>query len=167
VRHAEQVVDVVTPLLHGPWRGHGARRVAQQFSGRRQRPRCSPRRPGCLRGSVLSRRVHSNSCCTRHLEVGGPWCGRGILLLQHEVLGHEILVLDDVDHDVEQENKQNLKPSPYLARQMSERKSPAGWRNAPTLNPKMRRGLSVLLVRWKREEHKNTQNFRVVQAAGA
>jgi hypothetical protein len=37
----------------------------------------------------------------------------------------------------------NLKPSPYLARQMSERKSPAGWRNAPALNPKMRRGLSV------------------------
>jgi hypothetical protein len=29
---------------------------------------------------------------------------------------------------------------------MSERKSPAGWRSAPTLNPKMRRGLSVLLV---------------------
>jgi hypothetical protein len=43
----------------------------------------------------------------------------------------------------------NLMPSPYLARQMSERKSPAGWRSAPALNPKMRRGLSVLLVSWK------------------
>jgi hypothetical protein len=43
----------------------------------------------------------------------------------------------------------NLMPDPYLARQMSERKSPAGWRNAPALNPKMRRGLSVLLVSWK------------------
>jgi hypothetical protein len=40
----------------------------------------------------------------------------------------------------------NLKPSPYLAHQMSERKSPAGWRNAPALNPKMRRGLSVLPI---------------------
>jgi hypothetical protein len=29
----------------------------------------------------------------------------------------------------------NLMPDPYLARQMSERKSPAGWRNAPALNP--------------------------------
>jgi hypothetical protein len=29
---------------------------------------------------------------------------------------------------------------------LSERKSPAGWRNAPALNPKMRRGLSVLPV---------------------
>jgi hypothetical protein len=38
----------------------------------------------------------------------------------------------------------NLMPRPYLARQMSERKSPAGWRNAPALNPKMRRSLSVL-----------------------
>jgi hypothetical protein len=45
---------------------------------------------------------------------------------------------------------------------LSERKSPAGWQNAPVLNPKMRRDLSVLPVRWKREELKNTQGFRVV-----
>jgi hypothetical protein len=45
--------------------------------------------------------------------------------------------------------------------------SPPGWRNAPALNPKMRRGLSVLPARWNREEHKNTQGFRVVRAAGA
>jgi hypothetical protein len=45
--------------------------------------------------------------------------------------------------------------------------SPAGWRNAPTLNPKMRRGLSVLPARWIRDKHKSTQGFRVVQAAGA
>jgi hypothetical protein len=45
--------------------------------------------------------------------------------------------------------------------------SPVGWRNAPALNPKMRRGLSVLPIRWKWEEHKNTQGFRVVQAAEA
>jgi hypothetical protein len=43
----------------------------------------------------------------------------------------------------------------------------AGWRNAPALNPKMRRGLSVLPATWIRDEHKNTQGFRVVQAAGA
>jgi hypothetical protein len=45
--------------------------------------------------------------------------------------------------------------------------SPAGWQNAPALNPKMRRGLSVLPVRWSREEHKNTRGFRVVRAVGA
>jgi hypothetical protein len=84
--------------------------------------------------------VH-NSHRTRRREVGGPWSGRGLLLLQHEVLGHEILMLDDVDHGVEQKNKQKLKAkAPYLARQMTERKSPAGWRNALALNPKIRRG---------------------------
>jgi hypothetical protein len=33
-----------------------------------------------------------------------------------------------------------------LQKPLPERKSPTGWRNAPALNPKMRRGLSVLLV---------------------
>jgi hypothetical protein len=39
---------------------------------------------------------------------------------------------------------------------LSERKSSAGWRNAPALNPKMRRGLSVLPVSWIRDEHTRT-----------
>jgi hypothetical protein len=43
---------------------------------------------------------------------------------------------------------------------------PAGWQNAPALNPNMRRGLSGLLVCWKVEEHMRTQGFRVIQAAG-
>jgi hypothetical protein len=51
---------------------------------------------------------------------------------------------------------------------LSESKSLAGWRSAPALNPKMRRGLGVLLDRWnEREELKNTQGFRVVRATGA
>jgi hypothetical protein len=51
---------------------------------------------------------------------------------------------------------------------LSERKSPAGWQSAPALNPKMRRGLGVLLDRWSEgEELRNTQGFRVVRAAGA
>jgi hypothetical protein len=36
---------------------------------------------------------------------------------------------------------------------MSERKSPAGWRSAPALNPRMRRSLSVLLVTRLVDEH--------------
>jgi hypothetical protein len=51
--------------------------------------------------------VHSSSTGCR--EVGGPRCGGGILFLHHEVLGHEIMVLDDVDHGVEQKNKQKPK----------------------------------------------------------
>jgi hypothetical protein len=61
----------------------------------------------------------------------------------------------------------NLKPRPLPGAPIVGRNSLAGWRNAPTLNPKMRRGLSILPVRWKQEEHKNTQGFRVVQAAEA
>jgi hypothetical protein len=74
-------------------------RVAQQFPGRRQRPRHSPRRSRRLRRSVLPCRVQSSS--TKRRAVGGPQCGRSSLFLHHEVLGHEIMVLDDVDHGVE------------------------------------------------------------------
>jgi hypothetical protein len=52
--------------------------------------------------------VH-NSGCTRRKEIGGPRCGRGNRLFHHEVLGHEIMVLDDVNHGVELENKQKPK----------------------------------------------------------
>jgi hypothetical protein len=57
------------------------------------------------------------------------------------------MVLDDLDHGVEQENKQkpNTK-TPYLARQMSERKFSGRVAERTALNPKMRRGLSVLPV---------------------
>jgi hypothetical protein len=44
---------------------------------------------------------------------------------------------------------------------------PAGWQNAPAINPKMRRGLSGLSVCCKVGEHTRTRGFRVVQAAGA
>jgi hypothetical protein len=78
------------------------------------------------------------------------------------------MVLDDVDHSIEQKNKQkpNAK-APTWRTKCRRGNSLAGWRNAPALNPKMRRGLSVLLVRWIQDEHKNTQGFRVVQAAVA
>jgi hypothetical protein len=58
----------------------------------------------------------------------------------------------------------NLMPSPYPARQMSESKSPAGWRSALALNPKMRMGLSVLLVSWK--SGKNTRTHKDLEWFG-
>jgi hypothetical protein len=59
--------------------------------------------------------------------VEGPWRGRRSFFLHQEILGNEVVVLDDMDHGVEQENKQ--KPNakgPYMVRQMSERKF-SGW----------------------------------------
>jgi hypothetical protein len=78
---------------------------------------------------------------------GGPRHGRRNFFLHREVFGIEVMVLDDLDHGVEQENKQkpNAK-SPYLARQMSERKILRPGGGTHPLNPKMRRGLSVLPV---------------------
>jgi hypothetical protein len=43
---------------------------------------------------------------TKRREVGGPRCGRGSRFFHHEVLGQEIKVLNDLDHDVERKNKQ-------------------------------------------------------------
>jgi hypothetical protein len=53
-----------------------------------------------------------------------------------EVFGIEVMVLDDLDHGVEQENKQkpNAKAPTWRAK-YRRGNSPAGWRNAPTLNP--------------------------------
>jgi hypothetical protein len=70
---------------------------------------------------VLPRRAHSSS--SRRRATGGLWHGRRSLFLHWEVLGNEVMVLDDLKHGVEQENKQkpNAK-TPYLARQMSQRK---------------------------------------------
>jgi hypothetical protein len=117
MRHAEQPVDIVTPLLHGPWRGRGARRVAQQLPGCGQRTGSSPRRSGCLRRSVLSCRAHSSSS-TKCRAAGCPWHGGGSFFLHQEILGNEVVVLDDVNHSVEQENKQkpNAKPPTWRAK---------------------------------------------------
>jgi hypothetical protein len=52
--------------------------------------------------------VHSSGR-TRRREIDGPRCGRDSRLFHHEVLGQEIMVLDDVDHGIEQKNKQKPK----------------------------------------------------------
>jgi hypothetical protein len=56
------------------------------------------------------------------------------------------MVLDNVDHGVEQENKRKPKAKPNL--NVGEEIS-GGVAECTRPNPKMRRGLSVLLVGWK------------------
>jgi hypothetical protein len=51
------------------------------------------------------------------------------------------VVLDDLNHGVEQENKRKPNAKPPTWRTKCRRgNSPAGWQNAPALDPKMRRG---------------------------
>ena len=70
---------------------------------------------------MLPCRAHSSSS-TKRRAAGCPWREEAAFFLHREILGNEVVVLDDVNHSVEQENKQkpNAK-APYLARQMSER----------------------------------------------
>jgi hypothetical protein len=134
--------------------------VAQQLPGCGQRTRGGSRCPGRLRRSMLPHRALSSSC-PGHRSARGPRYGRGSLL-HGEILEDEVVVLDDVNKWRRAGKiSKNLKPRPYLARQMSERKSLAGWRSAPSLNPKMRRGLSVLLVVRFGNEHIGTRKSLV------
>jgi hypothetical protein len=48
--------------------------------------------------------------------VEDPWRGRRSFFLHREVSGNEVMVLDDLNHGVEQENKQKPNAKPYLAR---------------------------------------------------
>jgi hypothetical protein len=70
---------------------------------------------------VLPRSMHSSS--PRRRAVRHSWHGRCSFFLHQEVLRSLGVVLDDLDHCVEQEDKQKPKVyDPYMARQMSERK---------------------------------------------
>jgi hypothetical protein len=56
--------------------------------------------------------VQRAHCSSRRRAVGGPWHGRRSLFLHQEILRSHGAVLDDLDHCVEQENRQkpNAKP---------------------------------------------------------
>jgi hypothetical protein len=127
--------------------------VAQQLSGRRQRRRRCPRRsPRHLRWRVLLHGVHDSS--PRVGAVGHSWAGRRNFLLHHEILQSFGAVLDDPHHHAERGNKQKLEawPLPGVPN-VGEEISPAGWRIAPALNPKERRGLSILLATSLVDQH--------------
>jgi hypothetical protein len=94
---------------------------------------------------VLLHGVHDSS--PRVGAVGHSWRGGCNLLLHHEILRSFGAVLDDPHHHAERGNKQKLEAWPLPgAPNVGEEISSAGWRIAPALNPKERRGLSVLLA---------------------
>jgi hypothetical protein len=59
---------------------------------------------------MVLRSVHNSSA--RHWAVGNLWRGRGIFLLHQEIHRSLDVVLNDLHHHAEQENKQKLKALP-------------------------------------------------------
>jgi hypothetical protein len=107
--------------------------------------------------------MHSSSAW--HWEIGNLRCGGSSFSLHRKIHRSLDALLNDLHHHAwTRKTSKNLMPSPYLARQMSESKSLAGWRSAPALNPKMRRGLSVLLVSCK--SGKNTRTHKDLEWFG-
>jgi hypothetical protein len=167
MRHAEQTVDVVTPLLHGPGE-------AVELGGWRSNSLAADNAPGaaldgardvcagvCYRAACIAAALGTGWLDTRGVEDAASSSTRK----SSEVSARCSTIWTIVSS---RKTSKNLKPKPPTWRAKCRRgNSPTGWRNAPALNPKMRRGLSVLPARWIRDEHKNTQGFRVVQAGGA
>jgi hypothetical protein len=166
MRHAEQTVDIVTPLLHSPRRGRGAR-------GWRNNSLAAGSAPGVALDALY---VCAGVCCRAECTAAAPGAGRLVARGVEDATSSSIEKSSGMKSWCStmwtmvssRKTSKNLMPKPPTWRAKCRRgKSPAGWRNAPALNPKMRRGRSVLPARWIRDEHKNTQGFRVVQATGA
>jgi hypothetical protein len=101
---------------------------------------------------VLLHGVHDSS--PRVGAVGHSWHEGCNLLFHHEILRSFSAVLDDPHHHAERGNKQKLEAWPLPgAPNAGEEISPTGWRIAPALNPKERRGLSVLLAMRLVDQH--------------
>jgi hypothetical protein len=127
-----------------------------ELGGRRSNSLTADNAPGVALDRVGE--VSVAVCCRTACTVAAPGTGRLGTSGVEEAASSSTLKSIEVSARcskirtimLSEETSKNLKPSPYLARQMLERKSPAGWRSAPALNPKMRRVLSVLLVSWKK-----------------
>jgi hypothetical protein len=115
---------------------------------------------------VLLRSAHSSS--TRRRAVGAPWHGRRNLFLTQEILGGQVVVLNNLNHHVEQGNREKPKakaPAWHAKCRWEKSTDRVVERTRP--NPKMRRGLSGLPIYWKVDEHTRTRGIIVIQATGA
>jgi hypothetical protein len=146
VRHAKQAVDVVAPLLHGPLGGRGAR-------GWRSNSVATNSTPGAAL-DVLD--VCTGVCCrVECTTVAAPGAGRLVGRGVEEAdasstmksSGKKSWCSTMCTMASSRRTSNNLKlRAPTWCAKCRRGNSPAGWRNAPALNPKMRRGLSVLPV---------------------
>jgi hypothetical protein len=139
MRHAEQAVDIVTPLLHGPGE-------AVELGGWRSNSLATEKASGAALNALD---VCAGVCCRAERTTAAPGVGR------LEARGVEDTASSSIGKSSgtkswcstiwtlvsSRKTSKNLMLRPPTWRAKCRRgKSPAGWRNAPALNPKMRRG---------------------------
>jgi hypothetical protein len=144
VRHAKQAVDVVAPLLHGPGE-------AVELGGWRSNSLAADSAPGAALDALD---VCAGVCCRAEcIAAAAPGTGRLVARGVEEAAASSAMKSSGMKSWCSTmwtmvssiKTSKNLKPKPPTWRAKCRRgNSPAGWRNAPALNPKMRRGLGVL-----------------------
>jgi ferredoxin len=146
MRHSEQPVDVVAPLLHGLRRCRGAR-------GWRSNSLVSDSAVGAVLDGV--RDACAGVCYCMACTVAVPESGRSGARGAEDATSCSITKSSEVSAwcsmirtiMLSEKTSKNLKPRALPgAPNVGEEISPAGLWSAPALNPKMRRGLSVLLA---------------------
>jgi hypothetical protein len=118
--HAEQPVDVVPPLLHGPWRGHRAWGCRSSSLAADNAPRAALDRV---------RDVCVAVCCRAACRAEVPGTGRLGTCGVEETTSSSTMKSTEVSARcstictimLSEKTSKNLMPSPYLACQMSER----------------------------------------------
>ena len=128
--HVEHTVDIVTPLLHGPGK-------AVELGGWRSNSLAANKAPGAALDTLD---VCAGVRCCAERTTAAPGAGRmearGVedtASSHQEVLGNEVVVLDDLNHGVEQESKQkpNAKPLPGAPNVIEEILRPGGGTHPP------------------------------------
>jgi hypothetical protein len=134
MRHAEQTVDIVTPLLHGPGE-------AVELGGWRSNSLAADKAPGATL-DVLD--ACAGVCYRAERTAAAPGTGR------LEARGMEDAASSSIRKSSgpkswcstiwtmvsSRKTSKNLMPSPLpSAPNVGEENSPAGWRNEPALNP--------------------------------
>jgi ferredoxin len=153
MRHSEQPVDVVAPLLHGLRRCRGAR-------GWRSNSLVSDSAVGAVLDGV--RDACAGVCYCMACTVAVPESGRSGARGAEDATSCSITKSSEVSAwcsmirtiMLSEKTSKNLKPSPLPgAPNVGEEISLAGWRIAPALNSEERRGLSVLLATRLVDQH--------------
>jgi hypothetical protein len=165
--HAEDTVDILTPLPHGPGE-------AVELGGWRSNSLAADRAPGAALDGAWDVCASVRCCAAR--TATAPRAGRLEAHNMEDAVSSSIRKSSGVKPWCStiwtivssRKTSENLMPKPLPgAPNVGGKNSTGRVAECTRPNPKMRRGLSGLPVCRKVDEHTRTRGFRVVQAAGA